>query len=180
MGYTTVEALKDFAGYDNSEDDHLDALIGSATQIIDDFTNRTFQVDDETVQTFSKIHGVPTQFYNTTLWFHEELAEEASAITDSPTVVYLPENGPPYYACVLSDGSWAYPTVSITGYWGATRVPDPAIEFACLRLSKWLYDMGEGGGSEAIFTPEGQVLLPSGIPQDVVTILKAHKKVVVA
>lgn len=176
--YTTVEALMLFAGFDEDEG-NLEALIKAATEIIENYTQRVFQVDDETDQIFSRLHGVSTRFDGSTLYFYEELAAEASAITDSPTVTYLPENGPPYWGCYKSDGSWAYPTVTVTGYWGAYKTPPPDIEVACLRLSKWLYDMKEGGGSEAIFTPEGQVLLPSGLPKDIITILNPHRKVTV-
>ena len=179
--YTTLEALKAFGGFDEDDEDaKLEAMIGSATQIINDRTKRIFEAADETTQDFSRLHGVPSRFNRNILYFYEELAEEASAITDSPTVIYLPENGPPYYGMVTTAGAWAYPTVSVTGYWGASTTPDAAVEVACLRLAKWLYDMGEGGGSEAIFTPEGQVLLPQGLPQDVITVLRPYKKVVVA
>jgi hypothetical protein len=181
MEYTSLEALKAFGGgFDDSEDAKLFAMIQSASVIIKNYTGRTFKVESETDQVFSRVPGVASRFNGKTLYFFEELAEEASAITDSPTVSYLPENGPPYYAMVLTDGAWAYPTVTVTGYWGHSKDPSPAIEMACLRLSKWLYDMGEGGGSAAIFTPEGRVLLPQGLPQDVITILKPYKKVVVA
>ena len=177
--YTTIEALKSFGGFDDSEDDHLNAMILAATEIIENYTDRKFEVDSETTQDFTRVAGARTRFAGSTLFFYEELAAAASAITDSPTVIYLPEDGPPYYSVYNTDGSWAYPTVTVTGYWGAYKTPPTAIQMACLRLSKWLYDMGEGGGSEAIFTPEGQVLLPSGLPQDVITILKPYKKVMV-
>ena len=180
--YTTLEALKAFAGLeDESEDDLLNALIGSATDIIEGKTHRKFVVDDETAQAFSRVAHVSERFSGQSLFFYEELAEEASAITDSPTVIYLPEDGPPYYGVYISEGSWAYPTVTVTGYWGYSRVAPPSIEIACLRLSKWLYDMKDTGNSQmAIFTPEGQILLPQGLPDDVLTILKPYIKVVVA
>ena len=180
MGYTSIEALKAFAGFDDEEDDQLNALILSATKIIENYTQRVFKVDDESNQDFSRLRSVADRFSGNTLFFYEEIADEASAITDSPTVSYIPENGPPYYGMVKTDGSWAYPTVTVTGYWGYSLTPPPDVEMACLRLAKWLYDMKDGGGSEAIFTPEGQVLLPAGLPQDVITILKPYKKVTTA
>ena len=94
---------------------------------------------------------------------------------------YLPEDGPPYYGIFKTDGSWAYPTVTIKGYWGYSKAPPPDIELACLRLSKWLYDQRDTTtGSAAIVTPDGQVLLPQGLPSDVLTLLKPYKKVIVA
>jgi len=178
--YITLEALKAFGGFeDDDENEKLSAMIESATTIIENYTDRIFEINSETTQDFSRVAGVTSRFSGNSLYFYTELAEAASAITDSPTVIYLPEDGPPYYSLYLTDGAWAYPTVTVTGYWGYSKTVSPAIEIACLRLSKWLYEMGEGGGSEAIFTPEGQVLLPQGLPQDVITILKPYKKVVV-
>ena len=181
MGYTTLPALKSYGDLDDSSDVLLNFLILSASAIIDNETHRKFEVADETAQTFSRVRGVPTRVRGNTLWFHEELALEASAITDSPTVVYLPESGAPYYAMVLTEGAWAYPTVTVTGYWGHSKVAPAPIEMACLRLCKWLYDMGDGTSNiSAIVTPEGQVLLPEGIPSDVLTILAPYKKVVLS
>ena len=49
MGYTTLEALKSFGGFDeDSEDELLEAMIGSATEIISNYTQRKFEIDDET------------------------------------------------------------------------------------------------------------------------------------
>ena len=126
MGYTSLEALKSFGGFEeDSEDELLDAMIGSATAIISNHTQRVFQVDDETDQAFSRLSRMPgeSRFSGQQIFFYEELAEEASAITDSPTVSYFPEDGPPHYGFLITDGAWAYPTVTITGYWGYSKTP---------------------------------------------------------
>ena len=181
MAYTTLAALKSFGGFEGDDDDViLSAMIESAQGIIDNYTGRTFEIDDETDQIFTTLRGIETnRFSGNKLYFYEELADEASAITDSPTVSYLPEDGPPYYGCYKTAGTWAYPTVTVTGYWGYSKVAPPAIEQACLRLALWLYNQKDiSASNSAVITPEGQVLLPQGLPQDVVTILKPYKKVV--
>jgi len=186
MAYTTLSAFKSFAGFDADEgdddDDMLNAMIASATTIINNYTGRVFEVEAETDQDFTTLRGMETnRFSGNKLYFYEELADEASAITDSPTVSYIPENGPPYYGMYMTAGSWAYPTVTVTGYWGYSKTPPPAIEQACLRLALWLYNQKDiTASNSAVITPEGQVLLPSGLPNDVVTMLKPYKKVVVA
>ena len=180
MGYTTVEALDKFGEFDGElEEEQLHAFIQSATAIIESYTQRKFDADEETSVDYSKLN-LPTEsrFSGPTLYFHEELADEASAITDSPTVIYLPEDGPPYWGCYKSDGSWAYPTVTVTGYWGYSKTPPPDIEIACLRLSLWLYNLKDvSQGDTAVITPEGKVLLPQGLPADVAAILKPYRKV---
>ena len=180
MGYTTLSALKSFGGFDgDSEDSLLSALIASATSAIENYTQRKFDADEETNHTFSRLNmPIESRFSQETLFFHVELADEASSITDSPTVTYLPEDGPPYWGMYKSDGSWAYPTVTITGYWGYSKTPPPDVEMACLRLSKWLYDMKDTAqGQAAVFTPDGQILLPQGLPSDVLALLKPYRKV---
>jgi len=180
MGYTTLEALKSFGGFEeDDEDELLNALIEAATSLIENHTQRVFQIDSETDQAFSKLN-FPTEsrFSGATLYFYTELADEASAITDSPTVSYLPEDGPPYWGMYKTDGDWAYPTVTVTGYWGYSKTPPPNIEIVCLRLAKWLYDMKDTqDGSQVVITQEGQVLLPQGLPNDVYELLKPYRKV---
>jgi hypothetical protein len=176
--YTTLESFKSFAGFDDdADDDMLSAMIESASSIIEHYTQRRFEVADETDQVFTRNHRFPNRFDGNFLYFYEELADEASAITDSPTVHYIPENGPPFYGMIIAEGNWAYPEVTVTGYWGYSKVAPPDIEQACLRLSKWLYDQRDTTpGNSAVITPEGQVLLPQGLPYDVITILKPYRK----
>ena len=186
MAYATKETLQSWAGYtDGVEETLLDDLLGKAKAIIDNYTQTTFDVGADTDQTYTRYKSNPTggQFNGRALYFHDWLADEATSITDSPTVVYLPEDGPPYYGCFLVDGSWAYPTVTINGLWGFSEsgsVPED-IEMACLRLAKWLYEMKDTTqGSAAVITPEGRVLMPEGLPNDVKTLLEPYRKVVIA
>ena len=182
MAYTTLAALKSFGGF--TEDDHdviLSAMIGTAQTIIEDRTKRVFEVADETDQDFSRVRGIESnRFSGNTLYFYTELADEASAITDSPTVIYLPENGPPYYGCYKTDGAWAYPTVTVTGYWGVSKTASPTVEITCLKIALWLYESTNStSGGAVVVTPEGQVLLPKGLPNDIEILLAPLKKVVV-
>ncbi len=181
MGYTTLEALKSFGGFeDDSEDVILDVLIQSATEIINDQTGRVFEIEEETERYFTRHRGIPSRFEGNKLHLDMDLAAAASHITDTPTVVYLPENDPPYHAIVIVDGAWHPEEVIINGFWGYSKTPPSAIEIACLRLSKWLYDMRDTTtGAAVVITPEGKVLLPQGLPSDVVTILKPYMKLVV-
>lgn len=181
MGYTSLLALKGFAGFEeDSEDKLLAGLILSATQIIENYTQRVFEIDSETEQDFSRVSTLPgeSRFSGQTLYFYSELAAAGAAITDNPTVIYMPEDGPPYYGVHITDGAWAYPTVTVFGYWGYSKTPPADIEIACLRLCKWLYDLKDtSSGTTAVITPEGKVLLPQGLPSDVVQLLKPYRKV---
>jgi len=180
MSYTTLAAVKSFGGWNHDNDDELlSAILLSAKDFIDKYTGRVFDVSEETTRTYSRYRGANRdRFNNTTLFLDMDLAEEASAITDSPTVFYLPENETPKHAIVLTEGAWAYPQVAVTGYFGYSKTAPPAIEQACLRLCKWMYDMRDTtNGQLLVVTPEGQVLLPQGIPQDVMILLASYVKV---
>ncbi len=180
--YTTLSAVKSWADFKtDTDDDLLDSLIDTASDIIERYTGTKFAVNASD-HIFYRYGGYSdNKFDGRTLLFHEWLADEAEDITDSPSVIYLPEDGPPYYGCYLYEGSWAYPSVTINGHWAYSKTAPPSIEQACLRLVKWLYDMKDAyTGAEAIITPEGQVLLPSGLPYDVAIILAPFKGLALA
>lgn len=178
MEYTTVAAARAFGEFvGDDEDPLLNALILSASQIIDQYTKRTFAVEDEAVRVFRRSRRYDDPFDGPQLLLDTDLAEDASLIQDpddlawAPTVFYREENNPPYWGIELDEGSWPQ-TTEVTGYWGYSRTPPTDIEYACLRLVKWLYDLRDTTeGQLPIVTPEGRVLLPQGIPSDTAAIL---------
>ena len=169
MNYTTVEALRRFGGSVSEEEDpDLDALIESASRAIDAHCKRIFGTSEETKRTFTRSRHYEDAFDGQILYFDQDLAEEASVITDSPTVIYIPENMPPYFAMDLVEGSWNSDAVEITGYWAYSKEPPADIEFACLRLAKWLYELRDTSRADVVLvTPEGRLLVPQGLPVDV-------------
>jgi len=181
MQYTSVSAAMEFGQFIGDDVGVLlNALIESATKVIDNHCHRIFRIEDETTRVFTKRTRREDAFDGVMLYLDEDLAEEASAITGTPTVLYVPENIPPYFAIEIVEGSWEA-EVSVTGYWGYSRTPPPDIEFACLRLVKWMYDLRDTTqGSAVIVTPEGRVLLPQGLPSDIVKLLEPYVKVSIA
>ena len=177
MDYTTVEALREFGPFDEEDNKTLNALIATATRLIDGYTGRIFAVEDESKRTFRKDRRFENPFEGPILYFDQDLAEAASLITDSPTVTYVPENIPPYFAMILTEGTWAL-TVEVTGYWGYSRTPPEDIQFACLRLSKWLYELRDTTRADAVITTaEGLMLVPQGLPVDVTAMLQPYRRV---
>ena len=179
--YTTLAALKSFGSFESSDDDVLlDALIAAASEKIDNHCHRVFSASEETDHTFSRINirGLPDPFDGNILLLDDDLAAAPSAITDNPTVVCLPENNFPIHALVLTDGAWNSTAVVVTGYWAYSISPPPDIESACLRLAKWMFDMRDTAqGSAVVVTPEGRVLLPQGLPSDIVDFLAPYRRV---
>ena len=183
MAYTTLAEVKTFCKVEGTGDDTLlTALMNSAEQIVEHYTGTVFDVASATDQTYTRYHtDEESRFNGRTLYFYDYLATSTGVtITDSPTVIYLPEDGPPYYGCRITDGSWAYPTVTVNGKWGYSESGSvPAdIEVAVWGICKWLYDAGDSQSSEMIVTPEGQVLIPDGMPSWIQVLLNSYRKVV--
>lgn len=182
MQYTSVQSLREMGAFGSEDEDVLlNALIESATAIIDHHTHRKFAAEEETTRTFFRSHRRENAFLGQILYFDEDLAEPASLITDSPTVSYIPENNPPYFAMELTEGSWNTTAVAVTGYWAFSRTPPADIEFVCLRLSKWLYELRDATrGDLVMVTPEGRMLVPQGLPPDIATLLRPYVRVSIA
>ena len=181
MDYTSVQALRRFGNFTATKDDvTLVAVIAAASRAIERYCGRKFGADTPASHIFTaRWLGTTwvTPFDGQILYLDDDLAEAPSSITGSPTVTYLPPNEPPYYAIILDTGAWDYP-ITVTGYWAYSKVPPPDIELACLRLSKWMYELRETTrGDAAIVTDVGAVLIPAGLPVDVITLIAPYRKV---
>lgn len=178
--YVTLSGYKQFATIEsNDEDGLLITLISGASNIIDRITGRTFGADTISSKDFRKT-PYDTPFYKDVLVLDEDLADDATFITGTPSVYYLPINGPPYHTLVLEtgEGYWdTSETITISGYWGYSKNPPEEIQIATLRLTEWLYELRQTSrGTAVVVTPEGQVLLPQGLPNDILTILEPFRK----
>ena len=180
MAYSTLAEVKTFCQVSGAGDDTLlTAILAAAEAYVENYTGRVFDAASETDQAFTRLHGKPgeSRFSGQTLYFYSECADTPSAITDSPTVVMIPEDGPPYYGMFISDGSWAYPTVTVTAYWGYSKTVPADIELAVWRICKWMYDMRHtSSGDQLVVAPNGQVLIPEGLPSDIKVLLDKYKK----
>jgi hypothetical protein len=171
--------LKKFGGFQGTADDELlDVLISAASLAIENYTGRVFVATEQTTRVFTQRTGghvgLRDPFDGPVLLFGRDLAQAASAITDSPTVSYLGDE-PPYWGIVNEDSVW-YSPVSITGYWAYSKTPPPDIELACLRLGVWAYKLRQTTPTDAVVvTEQGAVLLPSRLPADVIVLLAPYR-----
>ncbi len=127
----------------------------------------------------SVINGVIVYFDTVEIKWADDPAYDLETI-DADNILYIPENTTPYYGLELTEGTWPS-LVEITGHWAYSITPPPDIELACLRLANWMFDMRDTSqGSAVVVTPEGRVLLPQGLPSDIVTFLAPYRRVRVA
>ena len=181
MDYTTVQALRKFGNVMAAKDDVLlVSVIAAASRAIERHCGRRFGADAASDHTFTARwvgSTYTTPFDGNILFLDDDLAQAADTITGTPTVSYIPANDPPYYQILNEDGYWESP-ITVTGYWAYSVSPPPDIELACLRLSKWMYELRETTrGDAAIVTDMGAVLIPAGLPADVITLLAPYRKV---
>ena len=177
MAYTTLAEVKTFCSVSGAGDDTLlGAIMSAAEAVVENYTDMVFDAAAASDQTFTRLNTGASRFDGKKLYFFTETADDLVSITDSPTVLMLPEDGPPYYGCMLTDGAWAYPTVTVNAYWGYSKTPPADIELAVWRICKWLYD-SRHSSETMVVTPEGQVLIPEGLPGDIRQLLDPYRKV---
>jgi hypothetical protein len=111
-----------------------------------------------------------------------------SSSTVIPATEYWlwPRNdGPPYWAIRLeanSTYSWECDIdymIAVTGSWGwGTTIPDD-VQRALIRWASWLYHLKDSPVYETTIFPEsGAMVIPRGLPQDIVDALAPYKKIV--
>lgn len=176
--YITSAQVQSYGSFQGvAGEDIIDLVIPASKLAIDNYCGRTFEAGSTSARTFTKTGIAVDAVVGKILHLDQDLAEAAASITDSPTVVYLPENETPYHAIVITDGSWADPVI-VTGYWAYSRTAPGDIIIASLQLAKWMYDMRESNeGTRVIVTPEGQVLLPSGLPPFIKVLLDPYRRI---
>lgn len=189
MSYATiaqVQAYLDVAGDDALIGEHLNA----ATTAIETYTNRQFQVQNNTTRYFDSCEDVEYL----TLYLDHDLCEINSITNGDGTAVLAaqyvtnPRNATPYYSIKLKgsyslrweddDNGDSEDAIAISGKWGYSQVPPNDIEQACIRLASYFYRQKDSQVFDVTATPElGQLTIPQGIPADVRVMLNRYQRV---
>lgn len=195
MAYATAALVKTYLNISSSSDDTLITnLITRAQAVIDNYTHRTFEVSTNTTKYFDSVRNVLT----TTLFFNEglELATAPTTITNGDAVVLvlntdcvtLPANAAPYYGIEMlrsTSNQWTQTAagdnqraISILGKWGYSLTAPDDVVAATIRLTAFLYRQRESNADldRAVSVADGMVLLPSNIPNDVISMLEPYKR----
>lgn len=182
--YCTLEQVKNYLHIGSNSDDALLAgLISTASALIDDRCGRFFSAQ------------VGTRYYDAIgphvaghmLLLDEDLLSVTQIVNGDGSLVPIdkvmlrPINRLPYFGISIRQESgirWTYDdnpegAIAVTGTWGHSASPPPAVQHATMRLTVWLYRQRDMGG-EAIdleVSERGVSVAPARLPQDVMDIL---------
>jgi hypothetical protein len=192
MAYATVSDLKSYLGITSSGDDGLlSDCLERAQTLIETATNRLFEAAEDTERYFDAVADV----VGAVLYLDEDLAAIASitngdsAATVITSAEYVPEprNQTPYYAIRLMNSaglSWDYVddpenAITVNGKWAYSESAPADIVQATVRLAAFLYRQKESNADvdRTVQLPDGSMVLPSGLPRDVLAIISRYRKV---
>lgn len=187
MSYATTPELKLYLGITTSTDDVLlTALISRAQGIIDTYCKRTFEASADTTRYFHAVHDVDqyTLYLDHDLYSVTTLTNGGGVAVSASDYVLLPANYKPAYAIALKWSAsvvWTYSdtpenAIAITGKWAYSLTAPADITHACIRLAAWLYRQKDNSAdmSDVSVTTGGAVMIPSGLPRDVWTLLERY------
>ncbi len=191
MGYATLSEIKDYLGISSSADDGLlGDMLERAQGIIEAATGRVFEAASNTTRSFDALADV----VGGVLYLDEDLAavttitngDEGATTISSNQYVTEPRNQTPYYAIRLLDSSnlsWQFTddpedAISISGKWAYSESAPADIVQATLRLAAFLYRQKESNADvdRTMQLADGSIVLPSGLPRDVLAIIYRYKR----
>lgn len=189
MAYTTTAAVKllvNIPTADTDDDALIATLVTQAQAEIDRYCHRTFEAAADTTKRMDAIEDVDGM----TLWLPDDLAVVTTvtngdaAVVPASAYVTEPRNSAPYYALRLkaSSGlSWTYAAdpedaIAIVGRWAYSQTVPDAIARAATRLAAYMYNQrGQITDLDRpVVSSTGTVLLPAGLPRDVMEILEGY------
>jgi hypothetical protein len=199
MSYCNTDELKQYiGGFDNdNEDALLDDMIANATKIINSHTRRVFEATAYTTRYFTAsltcYGGAIDETDPLNLVLDRDLCavNPTAGITNGDGVEVTsgqyttkPKNDTPYYMVRLLPNSgiaWTYDddpddAIAISGKWAYSLTAPDDIKHATLRLAGWIYRQRDNLAEldRPVMSGQGAVLLPTRLPQDVVTMLSPY------
>lgn len=188
VSLTDVKVYGDFVISETTDDDLLQDLIDRAEDIVEGLTSRQFAVSGITARQFDAVEDIDGLY----LYFDEDCAEVTSVLNgDGETLttehyVVEPRNETPIYALKIKANSnkyWTYDTdpenaITVSGYWGYSKVPSEDIKHAVIRLVSWIYRQRESSVDldRPLLTGDGTIVMPTRLPADILSIISKYKK----
>jgi len=186
MAYITTALLKEYLGPLGTDDDTLlDRLCLAAQAMVDQITQKVFEVSADTTRYFNP------EFADCGMLMLDDWLLSVTTLTNGDGEVLttadyqlLMPNCPPYFAVRIKSTSskfWTYTTspenaISILGKWGYSLTPPANIVQATLRIAGWLYRQKDAQiFDQTAFTEIGAIRMKASIPMDVIQMLEPYK-----
>jgi uncharacterized phage protein (predicted DNA packaging) len=193
--YISLAELKEYLKIDSGSEDHiLEECIEDAQAQIEGHTSRVFEASADSTRYFAV--GKDTD--EDDLYFDEDICAITTVKTNAdngsggttiiPSYYFTtPRNRTPYFKITLSSDcpySWDYTNnpeggITVTGKWAYSLTAPYDIKRACRRLAGYNYKNREAQVFDTTAIPEqGVIMIPKGIPADVIRILEPYRKLV--
>ena len=184
MAYATLTSIKRYLGISESTDDTLLTVTAeAATSMIDRLTNRTFTATADSTRYHNADYVVGGILYlDGDLCAITSVTNGDGVAVASTEYKSMPRNYTPYFALALdddSDVSWDTDSgeIAIVGKWAWSLTPPADIEFACVRLTSYLYRQKDNMGElDRAMIAGNTTLLPAELPKDIMLILAPYRR----
>ena len=186
--YVDLITLKTYLGISvNTDDTLLTTCLTNAQKIIDVRCQRCFEASADSIKKFDAIRDVD----GATLRLGDDLCQITSVVNGDGSVIssanYVtePAHSMPFWAIRIkrSGSPWTYSNdpedaIQVTGRWAYSIMAPYDIMQAMTRLAAFLYRQKDTAidGDRPILTGDGNVLMPSRLPNDVAELLRIYVK----
>lgn len=192
MAYITLAEVRSFLSGGNKsmptvDDTLLTTFITNAQSIIENYTKRKFESSTETRYFDLPKRGCRELELYGDLLTVTTLTNGDGTVISSTYYNLEPYNSAPYRSITLKQSyasGWLGTTngdtercISVAGTWGYSATPPDAIKQAMLRLTQWLYRQKDTAADvdRPLLTNSGVVVMPSSLPKDVESLLRAFR-----
>lgn len=193
--YISIAELREYLDIEENTEDHmLEDAIEDAQEQIDDYTQRTFEAAVDTLRHFT----VGRDTKGRDLYFDDDICAITTIVTNADNgsggipltasdFFPTPRNRVPYFKVSLassSSKSWEYTNdpeggITVLGRWAFSITPPKSIRRACYRLAGYNYKQADAQVYDVTALPEqGVIMVPKGMPVDVMRILDVYRKLV--
>lgn len=186
MAYAELYEVKHYLGIsdEDSDDPLLGGLLTRAQKFIETYTGRVFEA--VTATKYFSTDSIKGRYLY--LWGYDLLTVTTLTNGDGTTIAAAnyrlePRNETPKWQIRLDEDTiWEMDDsdseVSIAGTWGYTAAVPEDIKHACIRLVSFLYRQKDTSADidRPLVTGDGVTIMPSGLPQDVKSILDSYRR----
>lgn len=196
MSYITAADLRQYIGaVSTSDDTQLGFAAARAQQMIDTYTNRTFEAPSNTTRYYNALdlrYGGDVDAFTNELRLDVDLCQLTSVtngngeVIPNNVLVLLPTNFTPKYSIKIMMNTsyvWTYTgtpdmAISVVGRFAYSITPPADIVAACLALGKYIYKARTStiDTDRAVLSSDGIILPGKNIPDAITAELDPYRR----